>query len=237
MNTLDANARQVWSEHDPYTLERYAEFCRYLADGQAILDIGCNTGRGGEYLRKRFPNAYLCGMDLLADRVAKISAGIFDEVHCCDIVTWTTARKFDRIVAGEVIEHVPPQAFHAMLLKCRSLLTDSGMIIFTTPNPRSILVLLGRRAVFLDPSHVNIMTPASLRDIARQAGLRVTTVQGSGKATRLFGRMPILPLYGSYLAVLKPVTPPLEEAAAPHLKHDDTKLCNDRALAPTQVTP
>lgn len=207
MNTLDANARQVWSELDPYTLERYAEFCRYLADGQAILDIGCNTGRGGEYLRQHFPNAYLCGMDLLADRVARTPAGIFDEVHCCDIVTWTTARKFDRIVAGEVIEHVPPEAFHAMLLKCRSLLTDSGMIIFTTPNPRSLLVLLGRRAVFRDPSHVNIMTPTALKAAASRAGLRVTTVQGSGKATRLFGRLPILPLYGSYIAVLKHEAP------------------------------
>jgi len=205
MNTLDANLRQVWSENDPYTLERYADFCRYLADGQSILDIGCNTGRGGEYLRGRFPNAYLCGLDLLADRVARIPPEIFDEVHCGDITTWTTARKFDRIIAGEVIDHVPPEAVHAMLLKCRSLLTDFGVIIFTTPNPRSLLVLLGRRSVFRDPSHVNIMTPSALQAAARRAGLKVTAVQGSGKATRLFGRLPILPLYGSYVAVLQPV--------------------------------
>jgi len=203
MNMLEANARQVWSEHDPYTIERYAEFCKYLADGQAILDIGCNTGRGGEYLRQHLPNAYLCGLDLLGDRVAQIPAGIFDEIHCCDIVTWTTTRRFDRIVAGEVIEHVPPAVFHWMLLKCRSLLTDSGMIIFTTPNPRSLLVLLGRNAVFRDPSHVNIMTPADLRVAATRAGLKVTSIRGTGKATRMFGHLPFLPLYGSYIAVLK----------------------------------
>lgn len=202
MNMIDANARQVWSEHDPYTIERYTEFCRYLADGQAILDIGCNTGRGGEYLREHLPNAYLCGLDLLADRVAQIPAGIFDEIHCCDIVTWATTRRFDRIVAGEVIEHVPPEVFHSMLLKCRSLLTDSGMIIFTTPNPRSLLVLLGRDAVFRDPSHVNIMTPADLRVAATRAGLKLTSIRGTGKATRMFGHLPFLPLYGSYVAVL-----------------------------------
>ena len=204
MNTLEANAKQVWSEHDPYTLERYAEFSRYLADGQAILDIGCNTGRGGEYLRRCFPNAYLCGMDMLADRVAKIPSGIFDEVHCSDIVSWTSARRFDRIIAGEVIEHVPPEAFHAMLLKCRALLTASGMIVVTTPNPHSVLVRLGRRAVFHDQSHVNIMAPSSLRKAATRAGLQVTTLLGSGKATRLFGHVPLLFLYGSYLAVLQP---------------------------------
>jgi 2-polyprenyl-3-methyl-5-hydroxy-6-metoxy-1,4-benzoquinol methylase len=201
--TLTANARQVWSETDPYTLERYGEFCRFLTDGQSVLDIGCNTGRGGEFLRQRFPNAFLCGMDLVADRIAKIPAGTYDELVCSDIVAWSTTKRFDRILAGEVIEHIPADAFDTMLLKCRSLLADGGLIIFTTPNPRSLLVLLGRRAVFRDPSHVNIMTPANLRTSATRAGLALVAVHGSGKATRLFGRLPFLPLYGSYLAVLR----------------------------------
>ena len=208
LNTVAANTRQVWSESDPYTLERYGEFCRYLTDGQSVLDIGCNTGRGGAFLRERFPNAFLCGMDLVADRIAKIPAGTYDEVVCGDIATWSTTRTFDRILAGEVIEHIPADAFGTMLVKCRSLLADGGLIIFTTPNPRSLLVLLGRRAVFRDPSHVNIMTPAALRAAATRAGLDLDAVHGSGKATRLFGRLPFLPLYGSYLAVLKPAVLP-----------------------------
>jgi predicted TPR repeat methyltransferase len=203
LKTVAANTRQTWSETDSYTLERYEEFCGFLADGQSVLDIGCNTGRGGALLRQRFPNAVLCGLDLIASRIAQIPAGTYDELVCTDIATWSTTRRFDRIVAGEVIEHIPPDMFGPMLSKCRSLLSDGGLIVFTTPNPRSLLVRLGRRAVFRDASHVNIVTPAELRTAAASAGLELVAVHGSGKATRLFGRVPLLTLYGSYLAVLK----------------------------------
>jgi hypothetical protein len=54
------------------------------------------------------------------------------------------------------------------------------------------------------------MTPAALRSAAMRAGLHVAAVHGSGKATRLFGRLPLLPLYGSYLAGLKPVLLPAD---------------------------
>jgi 2-polyprenyl-3-methyl-5-hydroxy-6-metoxy-1,4-benzoquinol methylase len=221
-DTLAANQRQVWSEHDPYTVDRYAEFAQYMADGQAVLDIGCNTGRGGVYLRQRFPNMFLCGVELLADRLARVEPGVFDELVCGDIVSWSTPRRFDRIIAGEVVEHVPPENFHTMLCKCRSLLTKRGQMIITTPNPRSLLVLMGRRAVFRDASHVNLMTPNVLGEACGRAGLRVMTVRGSGKATRLFGRLPMLPLYGSYLAVLEgdaqspeePIDPQAESGVA-----------------------
>jgi hypothetical protein len=49
MNLYDLNKAQIWSENDPFTLNRYLQFSRFIKNGNYVLDIGCNTGRGGGY--------------------------------------------------------------------------------------------------------------------------------------------------------------------------------------------
>jgi hypothetical protein len=90
-----------------------------------------------------------------------------------------------------------------MLYNCKSLLNDYGLILFTTPNPNSLLVKLGKDSVFRDPSHVNIMAVKELKKNVLSCGLKIKSIKGSGKASRYLGYSFPLSLYGSYLSVLQ----------------------------------
>ena len=64
MNDYENNLNQTWSEDDPFTLNRYLQFSKFIKDGNYVLDIGCNTVRGGGVLKNIFPNLKLYGIDL-----------------------------------------------------------------------------------------------------------------------------------------------------------------------------
>lgn len=200
----DSNRSQTVSEIDNFTLERYKQFSTYFQNGMRILDIGCNTGRGGVVIKNLFPQTKLYGIDMVKERIAKIPQGIYEEVYDKSITDWDAAAlKFDRIIAGELIEHIPLDQFFLMLDKCKKLLAPNGLILFTTPNPKSLLVLLGRDSVLKDPSHVNIMSIPEFKEIIKKSGLRLKKIVGSGKSTRIIGsKIPFMPLYGSYLSIL-----------------------------------
>lgn len=204
MELYTENLNQTWSEVDSFTVERYHQFNQYLKNGFSILDIGCNTGRGGAALKVLNSTYKLYGIDLIKERIEKIPTNIYEQVFNDSIITSNCNNiKFDALIAGEIIEHIPKDLFIEMLNNCRKILKDNGIIIFTTPNPNSVLVKLGRDAVYNDPSHVNIMTVKKFKEIIISCGLKISLVQGSGKASRYLGYSLPLSLYGSYLAIIK----------------------------------
>lgn len=203
MNLYNDNLLQTWSENDPFTKERYEQFCRYIKDGQTVLDIGCNTGRGGIVMKDRFPSLKIYGVELLRERIEKIPNTVYELVFNDSIITTNCNNiKFDVIVAGEVIEHIPKTLFANMLHNCKHLLNENGQILFTTPNPNSFLVKLGRDSVFKDPSHVNIMTIQNFKNRIESSGLSIKSIKGSGKSSRYLGYSFPLSFYGSYLSVI-----------------------------------
>jgi 2-polyprenyl-3-methyl-5-hydroxy-6-metoxy-1,4-benzoquinol methylase len=204
ISLYDENKSQTISETDTFTKERYQQFLQYFTPHLTVLDIGCNNGRGGTEIKKNYPSTELYGIELIAERIEKIPPGIYNKVFNESITEWQAGdQKFDRIIAGEVIEHIPENEFLKMLLKCKGLLKDNGLMLLTTPNPHSLLVKLGRDTVFNDPSHVNIMSVEKFKTCVTNAGLKVIKILGSGKATRYIGsKVPLMPLYGSYLGVI-----------------------------------
>ncbi len=203
MELYNENLLQKWSEVDPFTKERYLQFAKYIKDGQTVLDIGCNTGRGGAALKENNSSLKIYGIELLKERIKIIPANIYEEIYNESIISsHCNNNKFDVIVAGEVIEHIPQNLFIEMLHNCKKLLNEKGLILFTTPNPNSLLVKLGKDAVFRDPSHVNIMTVNDFKNIVLSSGLKIKSIKGSGKASRYLGYSFPLSLYGSYLSVL-----------------------------------
>src|SRR5688572_27021796 len=107
MNILDyekLNLKQTYSEKDKFTLERYAQFCKHYtqSNNPSILDIGCNTGRGGNILKDKFPNSKLYGLDVVKKRVEDICEGIYDDIFNTSAVSIPlTCDCLDLIVAGE----------------------------------------------------------------------------------------------------------------------------------------
>jgi predicted TPR repeat methyltransferase len=82
-NYEEINEAQTVSETDPFTIERYQQFYQHLPiSTKIILDVGCNTGRGGSVLRNLNKDLHIIGLDCLESRLEKIPPGIYDTKVC-----------------------------------------------------------------------------------------------------------------------------------------------------------
>jgi cyclopropane-fatty-acyl-phospholipid synthase len=83
-----------------------------LADGQAILDLGCGWGSFSLWAAEQFPNSQVVGVSnshSQAARITQVAAnrGLSNiEVVTDSVNDYTTTHQFDRIVSVEMLEHV-----------------------------------------------------------------------------------------------------------------------------------
>jgi 2-polyprenyl-3-methyl-5-hydroxy-6-metoxy-1,4-benzoquinol methylase len=198
-----ANRIQTCSESDQFTCKRYQSFYKYLGPSKkTILDFGCNTGRGGEVLKKLNSDYIIYGADILKERLDKVPKGVYSKV--IDLSAKKIGYYFknlDAIVAGEVVEHIPLQEFKQYLLEFFNVLSPGGILLLTTPNPESIWIKIGRRGVFKDPSHINLMKPQILISLLKKTGFWGIRIKGSGRAINYIGEQFPIVFYGSYLVI------------------------------------
>ena len=69
MNNYEVNPNQIWTDNHSFTTDSYLKISK---DFNCVLDVGSNTSRGG-ILKNIFPNLKLFGVDLLKERIDKIS--------------------------------------------------------------------------------------------------------------------------------------------------------------------
>jgi 2-polyprenyl-3-methyl-5-hydroxy-6-metoxy-1,4-benzoquinol methylase len=163
--------------------------CRkYVPDLSArVLDVGRSelTTRLGSFYR----NVHSLGLDSAADdgghREVKMMDTVphitFDLLRSDRVSEWPDCGRFDLIVFSEVIEHlsVAPEYTLALL---RALLTESGVLICTTPNAvdiaKRLRMVAGRnpyerlRLYTLNPGHIREYTRRELCATAESVGLR-----------------------------------------------------------------
>lgn len=195
------NAAQTISEADSFTPHRYAQVARHLGDATRILDVGCNTGRGGVVLRAAKPTAHIEGIEMLAARVAAVPPGTYDAVTVSDLAAVVaTGAQFDALVMGELVEHVPYFALEPFLASALNALRVGGRLLLTTPNPHYLLMRLRKRSV-LGGAHVSVHCATALSQLLNASGFRVVHIEGTGRVSRYVGvRLP-LSVYGSYLLI------------------------------------
>ena len=202
------NEEQTVSERDSFTMRRYKQFAKYLKESgqyKIILDVGCNTGRGGNVLIENFPQSELIGLDIVPERLAKVPKGVFVRLICGT----STDRHFEdnsisAIVGGEFIEHLESNDVDISLRLFYKYLMPGGLLLLTTPNPQAYLEKLGRTSVFSDPSHFCIMSIQDLTNRLKQSGFKKIIVKGSGKASiYLPDWFPLINVFGSYLIMAK----------------------------------
>ncbi|GAB3203138.1 ubiquinone/menaquinone biosynthesis C-methylase UbiE [Pontibacter aydingkolensis] len=202
INTSELNMQQVWSETDMFTPFRYQQFYKHFTkDTKSVLDCGCNTGRGGKILKDLNPDLKIYGIELLEERLKQIPDGIYEALFFGSAAEIPLEdNSLDAIVAGEVVEHIPEDELHQVLKEFNRVLKKGGIALLTTPNPHSVMIKLGRTGVLQDPSHVNIMTPPSLREKLERNSFKVASIFGSGKASKYVGEnFPYFDVYGSYM--------------------------------------
>ncbi len=200
---LELNRAQIVSEEDAYTVHRYRQFVTHLPSNiQSVLDVGCNTGRGGRVIKDHIPSVRITGLDCVPERLSDLDS----DVYCESICSFTNdiplpSASFDAIVAGEFIEHVLPEEVILTLSEFFRLLRLKGRLLLTTPNPGFLRNRLIGSSVLLDPAHVSQHSPKSLRRRLEDIGFSKIKIRGSGRVSKLLGEhFPYRAVYGSYLA-------------------------------------
>lgn len=203
-NYEELNQAQEGSENDPFTVDRYKQFYRYLPQQtKLILDVGCNTGRGGKVLKELNRQLYLIGLDCLANRLDKIPVNIYDR----KLISYSTSislpdSSVDAIVAGEFIEHLYVEDVLQSLQEFYRVIKPKGRLLLTTPNPNYLRLKITGASVVDDDAHVSQHYISDLKQELTKIGFDNIKILGSGKMSRLVSdRFPWLSLYGSYLAL------------------------------------
>jgi ubiquinone/menaquinone biosynthesis C-methylase UbiE len=198
---VEINRAQEISESDTFTARRYRQFVHYFpGDITQVLDIGCNTGRGGAVMKTLVPNLQITGIDCIPERIATLDPKIYDSYIC----TFSHAiplpdESFDAIVAGEFIEHVPPNLVFPTLCEFFRLLRLKGLLLLTTPNP-SYLLNKFRGWSVLGGAHVSQHHAKNLRRRLEDVGFSRVRIRGTGRVSTVLGpHFPVLAIYGSYL--------------------------------------
>lgn len=197
------NIEQEVSERDLFTEERYRQFYRFLAkDTKTVLDIGCNTGRGGSVLNQLNSSLDISGLDCVESRLERLPkdaytrsiCGLSTDIPCEDY-------SFDAVVAGEFIEHLYAMDVEKTLAEIFRVLKIGGRLLLTTPNPEDIKKRIRGESV-LGSAHLSQHFSNTLSLKLRTLGYANVRILGSGKVSRYLGtHFPLLNIYGSYLCL------------------------------------
>lgn len=196
--------QQPWRRTPGSFTMRIAAIAPFVA-GRDVLDVGFASGFG----RPDWMHAEIAkmarstlGIDLDAERVAEI-AGAGYNVESSSAESFATDHRFEVVFAGELIEHLEcPASFLAM---ARSVLTSSGSLVLTTPNPFALANFLyrikGRAMVNAD--HVAWYCEDTIRQLLAREGFAVTHLEYVGHPS--VGSWPRRVIAGAIRRVLPPV--------------------------------
>lgn len=205
MTSLDQvitlNRAQQQSETDRFTVRRYQQFVRHFGPNtRDVLDVGCNTGRGGSVMKALVPALRLTGIDCVPERVAALDPLVYAENICGAANKIPLASdSFDAIVSGEFLQALPPDQVDGTLCEFFRLLKPKAVLLLTTPNPRYLRNKLNGTSV-LGGAHLSQHYPESLRRRLLDIGFSGVKVRGSGGVSGMIGeRFPFRSVYGSYL--------------------------------------
>ncbi len=196
--------------------------------GATVLDLGCGRGRLGAELRQL--GYHVTGVESETAPFAAAQS-VLDEALEFDLTDYAAAdaalgaRRFDWIIAADVLEHLAEPL--AALRHYRRFIADRGRIVISVPNVavwyNRLRILAGRfdyeESGVMDRRHLRFFTRRSARQLVIQAGftpMQVDLDPGIARAftpiARKMGRrraeaagpdailsMPLYRIYASYL--------------------------------------
>ena len=104
-------------------------------DAETIVDLGCGPGHLTPYLRDRWPNAQVLGIDSSTEMITEAIRSNTDPLANYDIgdaVEWTLSQPVDLIVSNAMLQWVPDQ--FTVLEKLLTGLNPGGTIAIQVPN-------------------------------------------------------------------------------------------------------
>lgn len=154
-----------------------------------VLELGCGAG----HVTRRLVEAGCSVTGVEIDpAAARLAAEFTDEIHVADLdltelVEILGGATFDRIVLGDVLEHLKDP--RRMLDSLRRHLNDDGLLVASIPNVTHAdvrLMLLGGRwryqdAGLLDRTHLRFFDLKAVVDLFAEAGWRIERLERTTK--------------------------------------------------------
>lgn len=176
-----------------------------------VLDLGCvqhnpENHKSKFWLHKalREVSGTILGMDIYEPGVEYLRGQGFNVV-LGDAQSFDLGRKFDVIVAGDLIEHL--DNLGGFLASCRKHLRPGGELLISTPNPwywRHIVKAALRGRVGVNREHTLWLCPTTLSQLARRYDFAVDDVEfGSRYKQDLLMPLPRGIKHRSFHAVLR----------------------------------
>lgn len=170
-----------------------------VGDNSIVLDVGCSTGFLGEYLIREKG----CRVDGIEsdEEMAEVAARrltslVKGDVEDTGLWSGLNGRKYDAIIAGDIIEHLKdPVGF---LKRLAGYLSSGGRIILSLPNIAHFRIrlklLTGKfeyeEAGIMDSTHLRFFTYDTARRLIRGAGYDI--VHEEHTLGPRVGRFPVL---------------------------------------------
>lgn len=167
-------------------------FLRDFVRGHEVLDVGVVAHTSKRTHDTHWKHGVICsaarrvvGVDIVEDAVTNLQERGFD-VRLMDATSENfLGEKFDRIVCGDVIEHVNDPT--RLLAFVKRHLSEHGQALITTPNPFFVSTLLAsvKQGVFIaNAEHISWITPSLAVELGHRSGLELKAyhhTQGDGK--------------------------------------------------------
>jgi len=160
---IEGNKVPRWSFSDE--MSRYAFAAKYTK-GKVVLEIGCGTGYGANYLAKK-ESKQVVGGDISEEGMkycSRYSAKEGLEFVRLDATKLPFSNSsFDVIVAFELIEHL--KEYRDFLSECKRVLREEGSFICSTPNRHVTSPLFNKP---LCRFHIKEFSPTELRSLVER---------------------------------------------------------------------
>jgi 2-polyprenyl-3-methyl-5-hydroxy-6-metoxy-1,4-benzoquinol methylase len=140
-----------------------AELILSLIEGRDVLDVGCGACLLSEMLSEKNYDVTAIDNDSKAIEIAK-KKGIIG--FTADINTWKTDKKFDCVIAADVLEHIDDDK--SVIRKIHDMLKPNGCFILNVP---SYKFLFGKHDISL--GHKRRYSDSELKTKLQESGFRI----------------------------------------------------------------
>src|SRR5262245_6471649 len=170
---FDANAAERWAKAYDWYLRGWLPE-RHDA---VIGDLACGNGKLLRFLKRRGYSG-LMGVDISAAQVA-LARQVLPQVEEADVLDWLVrpAKRFDLLIALDLIEHLRREESLRFLDLCCEALNPGGRLVLQTPNADSPFGLQYR---YGDITHEWAFTVDQLTRLMKRAGFSGIEARGQG---------------------------------------------------------